>query len=74
MIIVDKNPINNSRKALMQELQPFMVSLFSEKIFLSLDSNNKMNYEGLKNFLLTNLRKLNFWFYKFYLRIFGFKI
>ena len=31
MIIVDKNPINNSRKALMQELQPFMVSLFFGK-------------------------------------------
>ena len=29
-----------------------MVSLFSEKYFLSLDSNNKINYEGLKNFLL----------------------
>lgn len=58
MIIVDKNPINNSRKSFNARVAAiYGFSIFGKNIFYLLDSNNKINYEGLKNFLLTNSKK-----------------
>ena len=46
MIIVDKNPINNSRKSFNARVAAiYGFSIFGKNIFYLLDSNNKINYE-----------------------------